>query len=131
MPDCKFLKMKFFKTSALVLLLTVMAFALNDGSYTLFGNINNRYGFQMDINVQGQNVYGSYKYDSENARLSLNGSINSQGYATLYETDPKGKRTGVFRGMITTQDGLLNFNGNWSTPDGRTVYNFSCSEPGC
>ena len=105
--------MKVLKTSALVLLLTLMALALSDGSYTLYGDINNRYGFQMDINVQGQNVYGSYQYDSQNARLSLNGKINSQGYATLYETDPSGKRTGVFRGTITTQDGLLNFNGNW------------------
>lgn len=124
--------MRVLQSSMLVLFLTAIVWAANyHGTYALYGSINDKYDIQMEITIKGQSVYGNYKYVSQNGRLSLNGKLDSQGFVTLYETDPKGQRTGVFRGTISSPDGMMNLNGTWSTPDGKTSFPFSCSEPGC
>ena len=122
--------MKRFTLALLVLMLSSLALAGRfDGSYELFGTVNNKYGISMDFTVQGSNVYGSYGYDTEDGRLSLNGTIDAQGYVVLYETDNRGNRTGVFRGHISPDQNF--FSGTWSTPDGKTNYPFAAEVPGC
>lgn len=114
----------------MLLLLTSTSFASRfAGEYEMYGTINHKYGITMLFTVEGSNVYGNYKYDTEKGRLTINGTIDAQGSVVLYESDNKGKRTGVFRGTIS-QD-LMRFHGTWSTPDGRTAYPFDAAAPGC
>ena len=103
-----------------------------NGAYQMYGLINDKWGIEMMVNVDGDNIYGSYKYNSQSGRLSLNGTIDPAGNVVLYESDNKGNRTGVFRGQMTYGHATV-FSGTWYTPDGKTRYGFGVQTPsdGC
>lgn len=93
------------------------------GDYQMYGTVNNKWGIEMKVTISGDSIFGSYKYDSQNGRLSVNGTVQENGTVVLYETDPNGKRTGVFRGSMVYGH-LTGIEGTWSSPDGRTSYPF-------
>jgi hypothetical protein len=51
---------------------------------------------QMRLNIQGNNVTGTYFYDSVGEDLKLTGHLDNQGRLELAEFGPKGKQTGKF-----------------------------------
>ncbi|MBX9720657.1 MAG: hypothetical protein K2X81_04630, partial [Candidatus Obscuribacterales bacterium] len=77
-----------------------------DGSLALVGSIDNRYGVQMNLNLKGSQVNGSYKYLGKTSSLKLAGSIDPSGKILLKEFDPKGKNTGIFTGVLVKSERL-------------------------
>jgi hypothetical protein len=51
---------------------------------------------QMRLNIQGNNITGTYFYDSVGEDLKLTGHLNNQGGLELAEFGAKGKQTGKF-----------------------------------
>jgi hypothetical protein len=123
----------YLKVLFLSLLLSTFALAERyNGTYEMYGTINDKYGIEMKVNVDEGNIYGSYKYDTESGRLTLNGTIDQAGNVVLYESDNKGNRTGVFRGKMVYGHATA-IDGTWSTPNGKTRFTFGVSTPteGC
>ena len=124
--------MRKLSVCSLLLLLTIAAYAnVFHGTHYLTGSINDKYGIDMNLDIEGQSCTGTYQYTSQTSKLSLNGTVDNTGKVTLHELDPNGKKTGVFRGQVRMVNGLMQIEGTWSTPDGATVFPFSVSEPGC
>lgn len=59
------------------------------------GSIGNSH-IQMRLNIQGNNVTGTYFYDSVGEDLRLTGHLGDQGQLELAEFGAKGKQTGKF-----------------------------------
>ncbi len=73
--------------------------------------------FQMRLNIQGNNVSGTYSYDLIGEDIKLTGHVGSEGQLELAEFDPKGKQTGKFVCKRQIVDGIES-ECTWARPDG-------------
>lgn len=71
---------------------------------------------QMRLNILGNNVSGTYSYDSVGEDLKLTGHLDEQGRLELAEFDAKGKQTGKF--VCKRLDDPVDSECTWSRPDG-------------
>lgn len=72
----------------------------------------------MKLVRTGDQLAGSYFYQKIGTRINLRGNVDKDGNLTLEEFDQAGKQTGLFKGLWTVNDGLINLAGNWSKPPG-------------
>lgn len=79
------------------------------------GSVGNSH-IEMRLSVQGNNVSGTYSYDSVGEDLKLKGHLDEQGKLDLGEFDAKGKQTGKFacKRLYDSTDREC----TWSKPDG-------------
>ena len=80
------------------------------------GSIGNSH-IQMRLDIQGNNVSGTYSYDSIGEDLKLTGQLDEHGRLELKEFGAKGKQTGKF----TCKQKLgeeIDSECTWSKPDG-------------
>jgi hypothetical protein len=71
--------------------------------------------FQMRLNVQGNNVSGTYSYDTIGEDIKLTGHLDDQSKLELAEFDAKGKQTGKF---VCKALNAVEHDCMWSKPDG-------------
>lgn len=71
--------------------------------------------FQMRLNIQGNNVSGSYSYDSIGEDIKLTGHLDDRGKLELAEFGANGKPTGKFvcKALNDAEPDCM-----WSKPDG-------------
>lgn len=72
---------------------------------------------QMRLNIQGNNITGTYSYDSVGEDLKLTGHIDDQGRLELSEFNAKRKQTGKFTCKRRLGD-AIDSECTWSRPDG-------------
>lgn len=72
---------------------------------------------QMRLNISGNNVTGTYFYDSIGEDLKLTGHLDNQGRLELSEVGPKGKQTGKFSCKQKLAE-EIDSECSWSKPDG-------------
>ncbi|HJS24083.1 MAG TPA: DUF3298 domain-containing protein [Pyrinomonadaceae bacterium] len=82
------------------------------------GSIGSSLDLQMKLVRTGDQLAGSYFYQKIGTRINLRGNVDKDGNLTLEEFDQAGKQTGLFKGLWTVNDGLINLAGNWSKPPG-------------
>ena len=80
------------------------------------GSIGNSH-IQMRLNIQGNNVNGTYFYDSVGEDLKLTGHLGDQGQLELAEFGAKGKQTGKFICKRKLAD-EIDSECSWSKADG-------------
>ena len=80
------------------------------------GSIGNSH-IQMRLNIQGNNVTGTYFYDSVGEDLKLTGHLGDQGQLELAEFGAKGKQTGKFVCKRKLAD-EIDSECSWSKADG-------------
>src|SRR6185295_4958824 len=82
------------------------------------GSIGTSLDLQMKLVRTGDQLAGSYFYQKVGTRIDLRGTVDKDGNLTLDEFDPKGNKTGLFKGIWTVdqKDGLITLAGNWSKP---------------
>ena len=80
------------------------------------GSIGNSH-IQMRLNIQGNNVTGTYFYDSVGEDLKLTGHLGDQGQLELAEFGAKGKQTGKFICKRKLAD-EIDSECSWSKADG-------------
>jgi hypothetical protein len=80
------------------------------------GSIGNSH-IQMRLNIQGNNVSGTYSYDSVGEDLKLTGHLDTQGRLELVEFGAKGKQTGKFTCKRKLGE-EIDSECSWSKPDG-------------
>jgi hypothetical protein len=80
------------------------------------GSIGNSH-IQMRLNIQGNNVTGTYFYDSVGEDLKLTGHLDNQGRLELSEFGLKGKPTGKFTCKKKLAE-EIDSECSWSKPDG-------------
>ncbi|HYL97701.1 MAG TPA: DUF4163 domain-containing protein, partial [Blastocatellia bacterium] len=80
------------------------------------------HAIQMALMRHGDDVSGSYFYESVGTDIDLSGKIDSKNNVNIQETDPDGKATGVFKGKLESRpsggETLFRLSGTWSKPDG-------------
>lgn len=72
---------------------------------------------QMRLNIQGNNLSGTYSYDSLGEDLKLTGHLDEQGRLELSEFSAKSKQTGKFACKRRLDD-PIDSECTWSRPDG-------------
>jgi hypothetical protein len=82
------------------------------------GSIGTSLDLQMKLVRTGDQLAGSYFYQKIGTRIDLRGTVDKNGNLTLDEFDPKGNKTGLFKGIWTVdqKDGMITLAGNWSKP---------------
>jgi len=82
------------------------------------GSIGTSLDLQMKLVRTGDQLAGSYFYQKVGTRIDVRGTVDKDGNLTLDEFDPKGNKTGLFKGIWTVdqKDGLITLAGNWSKP---------------
>jgi len=82
------------------------------------GSIGTSLDLQMKLVRTGDQLAGSYFYQKVGTRIDVRGTVDKDGNLTLDEFDPKGNKTGLFKGiwMVDQKDGLITLAGNWSKP---------------
>jgi hypothetical protein len=73
--------------------------------------------FQMRLTIQGNNVSGTYSYDSVGEDLKLTGHLDEQGKLELSEFSTNGKQTGKFTCKRKIEY-AIDSECTWSKPDG-------------
>jgi len=75
-----------------------------------------------DMQINGRQFKGSYKYTSGSHSLEISGTSNEKNEVELVESDPKGasKVTGRIRGRIR----IRGIEGIWTSPDGKRTAPF-------
>ncbi len=94
------------------------------------GNIGER-SVTMQLSRAGQNLSGTYYYDGIGKNLTLKGTVDAEGNATLQEFDENGKQTGKFKGKFghdEDYDFQYTFSGTWTNPAGGGETTFSLTE---
>jgi hypothetical protein len=89
------------------------------GCYDYQGNINQNIGILMSIYKVGNQILGSYIYESQNKEISLKGKSGDKNII-LYEYDKNGNNTGIFEGSMTSVDKIT---GQWT--DGKKTFPFT------
>lgn len=122
-------KYHLLNTILLLFLLSTLAFAQNkdDEKYYYIGTIGDDLSIQMELELTGNEIRGTYYYDSKGIPLSLVGEANlKESTITLSEIGDKKKKTGEFKGGYPqVPDGLgLTIEGIWKSPDGNTKLPF-------
>jgi hypothetical protein len=89
--------------------------ALQSTTRVYRGSVGNSH-IQMRLSVQGNNVLGTYSYDSIGDDLKLTGHLDEQGKLDLGEFDARGKQTGKFacKRLYDSTDQEC----SWTKPDG-------------
>jgi Protein of unknown function (DUF3298)/Deacetylase PdaC len=82
------------------------------------GSIGTSLDLQMKLVRTGNELAGSYFYQKVGTRIDVRGAVDKDGNLTLDEFNPKGEKTGLFKGIWTVdpKDGLITLAGNWSKP---------------
>jgi len=80
------------------------------------GSIGTSLDLQMKLVRTGDQLAGSYFYQKVGTRIDVRGTVDKDGNLTLDEFDPKGNKTGLFKGIWTVdqKNGLITLAGNWS-----------------
>ncbi|MDQ6652966.1 MAG: DUF3298 and DUF4163 domain-containing protein [Acidobacteriota bacterium] len=93
------------------------------------GSIGSALGLQMKLVREGETITGSYFYQKVGTKIDTRGTIDKDGNVVLEEFDPKGKQTGVFKGIWKTdENGLIEVAGNWNKPNSDKKTAFSLHE---
>lgn len=79
---------------------------------SMSGSIDNRFAIDMNLEISGNKVSGTYKYSTSKNPLSLEGTIDSGTLIRATEKD-KGKITGSFSGRLVGDKRLV---GAWCNP---------------
>lgn len=90
------------------------------GYHNYRGAINQNIQIQMSIYPDGNNIVGTYFYESIGKEIALKGKAESN-QIILDEFDESGTNTGTFKGTLKTVDTI---EGTWSSPDGKKQYPF-------
>lgn len=93
------------------------------GYYDYDGKIGTNLSIHMSIYPLGQEIVGSYFYDSQKKELKLKGKAGAKDIV-LYEYNDLGSNTGIFKGTLTNVD---TFEGTWTTPENNKSYPFKVS----
>src|ERR1044072_612130 len=82
------------------------------------GSIGTTLDLQMKLVRTGDQLAGSYFYQKIGTRIDVRGTVDKDGNLTLDEFNPKGEKTGLFKGIWTVdqKDGMITLAGNWSKP---------------
>jgi hypothetical protein len=82
------------------------------------GSIGTSLDLQMKLVRTGDQLAGSYFYQKIGTRIDVRGTVDKDGNLTLDEFNPKGEKTGLFKGIWTVdpKDGMITLAGNWSKP---------------
>lgn len=80
------------------------------------GSVGNSH-IQMRLNIQGNNVSGTYSYDSIGEDLKVVGHLDEQGRLEMAEFSAQGKQTGKFACKGKFDDPIVS-ECTWSKPDG-------------
>jgi len=82
------------------------------------GSIGTSLDLQMKLVRTGDQLAGSYFYQKVGTRIDVRGTVDKDGNLTLDEFNPKGEKTGLFKGIWTVdpKDGMITLAGNWSKP---------------
>ncbi|MEL6592604.1 MAG: hypothetical protein AAFQ68_21075, partial [Bacteroidota bacterium] len=72
------------------------------------------YPVEMELEITGDEIVGSYRYTSQQARLKLEGKVDQVGDYVLAEYTEDGKKTGLLMGEHGFQG---RFTGSWMKPD--------------
>jgi hypothetical protein len=91
------------------------------GYYDYQGTIGNNMAIQATVYPLGQEIVGSYYYESQKKEMKLKGKAGDSDLA-LYEYDASGKNTGIFKGTVKSVDKI---EGTWISPDNKFSYPFS------
>lgn len=93
------------------------------GYYDYQGTISNNMPIYMTVYPLGKDLVGSYFYESQRKEINLKGKAGEK-EIILYEYDETGKKTGVFKGTMSTVDKI---EGTWSRADNKKSYPFTLS----
>jgi hypothetical protein len=91
------------------------------GYYDYQGTIGNNISIQATIYPLGQEIVGSYYYESQRKEMKLKGKAGDSDLV-LYEYDASGKNTGIFKGTVKSVDKI---EGTWVSSDNKFSYPFS------
>jgi hypothetical protein len=111
----------------LILTLALFGFAISveatalQGEREYIGAINKTILIRMKLIENGNTIRGTYVYERIGKAIQLNGTIDGQ-KVIMYETDAKGRRTGIFTGHFDRPDVI---EGTWSNADGTKTLPFS------
>ena len=110
----------------------LFAFCINTKAQTKIfrGSIGGK-SIEMKLTRNGNELSGTYAYDSVGKDLTVKGSAGPGNNVTLKEFDPTGKQTGTFEGEYKIEDpneGVFVFTGNWKSPRSKTDSYFYLSE---
>ena len=75
----------------------------------LVGTINATLKIRMKLTKQGNELVGSYFYETKKKDIALRGSVNEQGYFELNEYGAKDSITGHFIGAFTRDNVVVGF----------------------
>lgn len=93
------------------------------GYYDYEGTINQEMHIHMSIYPQGEEILGSYFYDTERKEIKLKGNAGVKDIV-MHEYDETGKSTGSFTGTMQTVDKI---EGIWISADNKKSYPFQLS----
>lgn len=93
------------------------------GYYDYKGTINNDISIEMSIYPLEKEIVGTYFYEKQGKKIKLQGKA-VQKEIILYEYDETGKNTGMFKGVMSTDDKIT---GTWISADNKKYYPFTLS----
>ena len=104
----------------ILLLFVVIAFQVllcAETSEKVFtGTIEQTLKITMTLKFEGNQVSGTYFYDTYKKPIALKGTIDDQKNILINELDDYKKVKGIFKGTIAADNKI---EGTWSTPDGQ------------
>lgn len=82
---------------------------------------------RMTLQQKGTSVIGTYQYTKIGKDLGLEGGLRGKDSLSLFEYDPNGKQTGIFKGVFngSATTPIETITGVWSTPNGSKSLSFS------
>jgi len=82
---------------------------------------------RMTLQQKGAGVIGTYQYTKIGKDLGLEGGLRGKDSLVLFEYDPNGKQTGIFKGVCngSATIPIETITGAWSTPNGSKSLSFS------
>ncbi len=111
------------------------AFAQNDrgaeAKYYFIGEIDEKLGVQMEMEVSGKDLRGTYYYESTGSPLNISGTWNRDDSSiTINEKNDKSEATGVFKGKLSEigSNFAKSIEGQWSNPEGSTKLLFKLTK---
>ncbi|MEM7007750.1 MAG: DUF3298 and DUF4163 domain-containing protein [Thermodesulfobacteriota bacterium] len=99
--------------------------------YYFVGGIGGELAIQMELQLQGSQVRGTYYYEKTAVPLRLLGQVDfKENTITLTESDDKKNKTGQFEGKFTPiPDGIgTTIQGTWFSPDKNTRLPFGLTK---
>lgn len=109
-------------TFIVIMIAAGQLFAQDAAAYFV-GSINQKLAIQMDLQKQGDQVYGDYYYESVGQEISLKGTITPDFELVLTEYDDQEQPTATFEGQLSA-DGR-NYSGLWYNAARSKSFKFS------